>query len=336
MMGSSFIQLLRRYVDICGWDLEVPLVCCPNYVAEGGVYALRAEGRSGTISPASSPGCGVRELKPIPQNVYYVSYSTDNFRVSLVGGAAATQTWPWMAAIFYGTAVKQLCGGTVVDAQHIITAAHCFNGRSLDPGWYTVLVGERDLRSSEIRYDVEEIKIHENYQSNYNYDDIAIIRLTQNLPRNVASCLPEEDLLAEGDNCTVLGWGQLSYGGWTSRVLQELHDLPVVGTDLCNAIFATLPRGRFPLGITENMICAGGFEEGGRDACEGDSGGPLLRGAEGLWTLVGVVSFGARCGDPGYPGVYTRVSAYFPWIIEYITDAENLVDFTGNPRYFRK
>ena len=48
---------------------------------------------------------------------------------------------------------------------------------------------------------------------------------------------------------------------------------------------------------------------------QGDSGGPLLHHSyDGSWTILGVVSFGYKCGTPGVPGIYTRVSYYLNWI----------------------
>ena len=72
--------------------------------------------------------------------------------------------------------------------------------------------------------------------------------------------------------------------------------------------------------ITDNMICAG-TERGGKDACQGDSGGALfVRGQGGRWVMPGIVSWGRGCGDAEYPGVYTNVERFRGWIERHSRD----------------
>ena len=53
---------------------------------------------------------------------------------------------------------------------------------------------------------------------------------------------------------------------------------------------------------------------GGQDTCQGDSGGPLaIKNANGSYVLKGITSYGAGCGRPDTPGVYTKVSHYMMW-----------------------
>ena len=65
------------------------------------------------------------------------------------------------------------------------------------------------------------------------------------------------------------------------------------------------------------MICAGDLVNGRRDACEGDSGGPLIiskSNNDRTAIIYGIASFGFFCGRSDGPGVYVRVSKYINWI----------------------
>lgn len=48
--------------------------------------------------------------------------------------------------------------------------------------------------------------------------------------------------------------------------------------------------------------------------CQGDSGGPLVVNRGGVWTQIGIVSFGSGCARPGWPGIYTNVATYYDYI----------------------
>lgn len=97
--------------------------------------------------------------------------------------------------------------------------------------------------------------------------------------------------------------------GPSSAVLQYA-DVPVVDRQRCKEKFGSKAI------IDDRIICAG-WTTGKKDACQGDSGGPLMFGQSKddiRFFQIGIVSYGFRCAEPGYPGVYTNVISFLDWI----------------------
>ncbi|KAG7203100.1 hypothetical protein KM043_010222 [Ampulex compressa] len=230
----------------------------------------------------------------------------------IVGGQNADPgEWPWITALF--NAGRQFCGGSLIDNIHILTAAHCVaNMNSWDVARLTVRLGDYNIKTNhEIRHierRVKRVVRHRGFNSRTLYNDVAI--LTLNEPVEFTEqirpiCLPGGSQLYSGKTATVIGWGSLRESGPQPAILQEVS-IPVWSNSECKVKYG----GAAPGGIVDSFLCAG---QAAMDSCSGDSGGPLMVN-DGRWTQVGIVSWGIGCGKGQYPGVYTRVTHFLPWI----------------------
>merc|ERR1712223_1044966 len=225
----------------------------------------------------------------------------------IVGGTDAEPgEFPYQAMITRGVGGSLMCGGSIVALDTVITAGHCCDGMSasklgVEVGSYNLYEDDLDQQSFAVR----EVGLHEDYNSFNINNDICMLTLdgTISMGANVGTIsipysMEEYD---EGTICTVSGWGTTTEGGSLARVLQKV-DVPVVSDDHCRDSYGQSD-------ITDSMICAG-LDQGGKDSCRGDSGGPFMCGNE----LSGVVSWGYGCAEAGYPGVYTQTSCFVDWI----------------------
>ncbi len=237
----------------------------------------------------------------------------------IVGGTeAAPGAWPWMAALVSSSEPSayrgQYCGGSLIASRWVLTAAHCVQG--MDAGAIEVVLGRHRLsESGGERIPVAAIFVHPDYNEITLDSDLALLQLGQSSSYPPIPLMSSENatLAAPGVLATVIGWGDTRENGQVGTYSDPLMQVsvPIVSNQACNVVY--------PGQITDNMMCAG-YPEGGKDSCQGDSGGPLMvPGPEGQgWVQAGIVSWGYDCAQPGYYGVYTRVSRFTPWIQAYL------------------
>ncbi|XP_073093187.1 neurotrypsin isoform X5 [Manis javanica] len=239
----------------------------------------------------------------------------------IIGGKNSLRGgWPWQVSLRlksrHGDG-RLLCGATLLSSCWILTAAHCFKRYGNSTRSYAIRVGDYHTlvpEEFEEELGVEQIVIHQDYRPDISDYDIALVRLqgpeeqcARFSSHVLPACLPfrREKPQRTASNCYITGWGDT--GRAFSRTLQQAA-IPLLPKRFCEERY----KGRF----TGRMLCAGNLHEHKRvDSCQGDSGGPLMCVRPGeSWVVYGVTSWGYGCGVKNSPGVYTKVSAFVPWI----------------------
>ncbi|XP_063363723.1 uncharacterized protein LOC134652463 [Cydia amplana] len=257
--------------------------------------------------------CGIRHSQGINGRIKTPSY---------IDGDSEFGEYPWQVAILKKDPKESVyvCGGTLIDGSHIMTAAHCV--KSYKGFELRVRLGEWDVNHDVeffpyVERDVLSVHVHPTYYAGTLDNDLAIIKLEQPVdwtkyPHISPACLPDKYTDYAGQRCWTTGWGKDAFGdnGKYQNILKEV-DVPILSHGVCQNQLRQTRLG-YNYELNHGFLCAGGEE--GKDACKGDGGGPLVCEHGGTWQLVGVVSWGIGCGQPGVPGVYVKVAHYLDWI----------------------
>lgn len=229
----------------------------------------------------------------------------------IVNGVEATPgDWGWQISLQYKKSSSNKyhsCGGSLINSQWVVTAAHCVYGYA-NPANYEVILGGHDYmvnESDSIRSSVKQIIINWAYNPNNLENDIALIKLSTPVTytsRIVPVCLDSSITNTGGFSAWTTGWGQL--GETNQQIVTKLRQvqMPVLTDTLCRQLFGQTEE------FAQSHLCAMGTNIG---TCYGDSGGPIVKEVDGKWELLGVTSWGYICGEGS---VYTRVSYYINWI----------------------
>jgi trypsin len=262
--------------------------------------------------------------------------------MSVVGGhAASISRFPFQVALYDPElgrlATGFLCGGVIVDATHVITAAHCLVGTADSPARVSkemvVLAGSTSLDRPDpesVRDPAISVSMDPHYNPVTNDYDIGVVTLARPLWAGTTAPsasgaspiapLPIDRAAAESYGepdaspsilATVSGWGDTNpapAGAFRYPSALRANTVPLVSEPLCQEQYAAIEQA-----ITPRMLCAGSSRPRA-DSCYGDSGGPLVVDRDSParppedYVLVGLVDFGNGCAQPGFAGVYTRIA----------------------------
>lgn len=326
----------------CGYKDETALVCC------GSTSQLTAAAVTTTVHPEAHTkdaeqiiGEDVPAPTPVPNGLPDpLSCGVQIVNRRIVGGKiTGIDEFPWMAALKYtkseGNPEDFRCSGTLISSRYVLTAAQCLFVRGVN--LTAVRLGEwrfsttndcvEDTETNETCADpVLDMGIAERipnpfYSKQTGNNDIALLYLEKEVHFTEyikPICLPPGDMRPSppGTKMHISGWGITENGSQSDVKLKV--EIPVVGNKQCQGIYKDY------MNINPNQECAGGEE--GKDACNGDSGGPLMHTfqydhvKEPQWYQEGIIYRGLGCGNAGIPGLYTRVTRYVKWIQETISN----------------
>merc|ERR1711899_631372 len=243
-----------------------------------------------------SENCGFRNVRP-EVTLYDQPTATQKFFAAMPyivnGYEAIKHEYPFMAALMNKR--RQFCGGSLIDENHILTAAHCVAHMSkYDVQNLRVRLGDHNIKDNDSQTVVKHVKRvirHKGFSSSTLWNDVAILTLDSAVQYSDTIqpiCLAQGSQTYVNNIVTVAGWGTLREGGSQPSSLMKV-DVKVWTNERCKSSYGSSAPG----GITSHMLCASEYQ---RDSCSGDSGGPLFDCPfGGSCEQIGIVSWGIGC-----------------------------------------
>ncbi|KAF9887318.1 hypothetical protein FE257_010313 [Aspergillus nanangensis] len=196
-----------------------------------------------------------------------------------------------------------ICGGSILSATEILTAAHCVD--DINPNSLGVLVSSINRYTDWGRIRVQEYRIPEEYDRKTYANDIAVIYLSRPIELSVVAepvRFPSDPNLRENVEAVVVGWGLTTAQGLDQAAILQKLDATTTSRDLC--------EHRWDLTVYPNSSVFCTSYPWGKGTCYGDAGGPIFNSAR---EQIGILGLAADC-DLDNPGLNFNVSHYLDWI----------------------
>jgi hypothetical protein len=308
---------------------NIPVFAGNEYFREDTIYLLLEENKryflEVSVSEVNYPDTAIYSLSVSGETVLSVNSDIgpgDHFfpfftgvrkEVSKITGGTATSigNYPWQVFLEAGNFT---CGGSIISGNWVITAAHCTEddfGNLIPASQMDIIVGASDPRSGleGKKYLVSKVIRHENYNPDTFNNDIALLQIlgtinyTNATPIRLVSKIDSASGATDPGVMTwVTGYGLTKVSPPVTPLTLQQVQLPIVSNSQASTVWPV---------VAPSDVMAG-YRNGNKDACNGDSGGPMVVPVDNEYKLAGLVSWGS--GNCDTYGAYTRISIFESWI----------------------